>query len=245
MSVLPSAQKGNVFSAKRHVGVFAVLAIIVAILSLAFLVSKKDLKDGFVEKFKQSTKEADFGGFDRNERYLSNFELYATAESKVNKFSPLSQNFLYLASAYKANHDPFYRTKALELASYLKANYREESSNVNLDLECLDSSCASIKYPQEVKKVLEIVDEAKFSEGTDYKGLIKGSLDAAALKSDNSEKFNAYLSAFQYLWLSYQKTPDSNIKTAGEKLLEYINSTFPDQLKRVKGLSGEDKFIFK
>lgn len=253
MPELPATDKGNVFFTKRYFGALVAFLLIVVILltvTLWFLqrISKEKTswpKEVFLENFKKSTEEVDFGGYLRKTRYLDNFEISATAEAKPDKYNPLYQNFGYLASAYRASHDPFLRTKALELGNYLKATYQEESSEYKFEVECLDGSCTSVEYSDDLKEILRLVDSAKFPEDSDYAGFFKRSLETAVIKTDKNEKFNAYIAAFQYLWLAYQKKPDANVKDAGQKLLVFIDSSYPQELAKIKAIDGENKFIFK
>lgn len=251
MPALPSTGEENVFAAKRHFGVLFVFALILLVVSVSAgfyfykIRATQKAKVEFLEEFKKSTAKVDFGAALRNTRYQSNFEISATAEARVNKFAPLYENFGYLRSNYLSSHDAFLRTKALELAGYLKNTYPAEVAKYKLEIECLDASCVSAQYPQEVQEVLKLIDQAKFPQDSDYQGFVKRSLESAVIKSDRAEKFNNYFSAFQYLWLAYQKKQDANVRLAGEKLLDFIKAGYPKELENLKAVQDESRFIFK
>lgn len=250
MPALPETDKGTFFAAKRSLGIVVGLVVILSALTFVFFLiyskrGKADLGELFLKEFKTSTNEVDFGADFRKARYLDNFELSATAESKIDKFKPLNQNFDYLTSVYISTHDPFLRTKAIELADYLKSNYSKESSGFKLEVPCLDSSCTSIEYPTEIKEVLKLSESAKFPEDSNYQAFVKKSLESAVIASDKLDKFNNYLTALEYFSIAYQKKQDANVKLAGEKLLEFIKANFSQEFKNQTNLNGEDKFAFK
>lgn len=227
--------------------IFLLSVVSVLILTSFFLItfqnptpkSQEPQYFSFLDQMRQEAQLIQFPSSHLKNRYMENLDTSSQEKDSQKQFEALSANFDILSGLYSSTHNPQTREKAQKLGDFITGVFPK--SQGKFTVPCLDGTCGKLAYSPEEEEILALAGEAVFKDPETKKDFFRN-MEAAALTSEDRQKWNYYDSAFRIVQAEIKevKDNDSRLKNLAEKLKGLIKESNPEVYEYNSGVGLYD-----
>lgn len=168
------------------------------------------------------------GSFLKN-NFIKNVIAAQNERDTTKRYNLLEKNFIFLKDAYISTHDPKISQQASVYSQFIAQKFPQQyDKNKSLySIACLDTSCGTTKYPAEIETLKKEISANSAIDKQVLVGILRN-FESAAISADKNSQWADYLNSLSSLTAEYSRTKDSAVKTAYDKLKDFIKKNYPE-----------------
>lgn len=172
------------------------------------------------------------------ERINKNFDLASKETKKNDQLELYLSIFDDLVGIYTNDHQSSSREQAKSLKDFIEREFSDSDKVRVLEVPCLDRSCGSSEVPDAITDVYGFVKDGPPLDPVVADNLAK-KFEAASVSTNEEYKWGEYLAIFNSLKSESARTGNSDIKKAGEEMINFMRAEYSQRFTTHEALFPE------